>query len=158
MLSHTLRLTAVLFFTLFGVFIIDQNIKMLFVDGFRYYSEYFDLILVYNKGVAFSMFAFLQEYLKYIQLVLVTGVLVYVFFLKKLCYAIPAGLLLGGAFSNIYDRFIHGGVVDMFYYHAWPYPLFRLHGFAVFNFADVMIDVAVVWILILNFKPNLCKS
>jgi len=158
MLSHTLRLTAVLFFTLFGVFIIDQNIKMLFVDGFRYYSEYFDLILVYNKGVAFSMFAFLQEYLKYIQLVLVTGVLVYVFFLMKLCYAIPAGLLLGGAFSNIYDRFIHGGVVDMFYYHAWPYPIFGLHGFAVFNFADVMIDVAVVWILILNFKPNLCKS
>ncbi len=156
--SHTLRLGAVLFFTLAGVFIIDQNIKMLFVDGFRYYSQYFDLILVYNRGVAFSMFAFLSEYLKYIQLVLVSGVLVYFFYLKKLCYAIPAGFLLGGAFSNIYDRFIHGGVVDMFYYHAWPYPLMGQNGFAVFNFADVMIDVAVVWILFLNFKPHLCKS
>jgi len=149
--SHILRLSAVLFFTLIGIFIIDQNIKMLFVDGFRYYTDCIDLILVYNKGVAFSMFAFLAEYLKYIQLVLVAGVLFYVFYLKKICYALPMGLLLGGAFSNIYDRFIHGGVVDMVYWHCG-------FNFAVFNFADVMIDVAVVWILILNFKPNLCKS
>lgn len=147
----TLRLGAVLFFTLIGIFIIDQNIKTLFVDGFRYYGDCIDLILVYNKGVAFSMFAFLAEYLKYIQLVLVTGVLAYIFYLKRLCYAFPAGLLLGGAFSNIYDRFIHGGVVDMVYWHCG-------FNFAVFNFADVMIDVAVVWILLLNFKPRLCKS
>jgi len=149
--SHLLRLSAILSFTLIGIFIIDQNIKMLFVDGFRYYTDCIDLILVYNKGVAFSMFAFLAEYLKYIQLVLVTGVLAYVFYLKKLCYAFPMGLLLGGAFSNIYDRFIHAGVVDMVYWHCG-------FNFAVFNFADVMIDVAVVWILILNFKPHLCKS
>ena len=156
--NYTLRLSAVLLFTLVGIFIIDQNIKSLFVEGFRYYTEYVDLILVYNKGVAFSMFAFLAEYLKYLQLVVVAGVLGYVFYLKKLCYALPVGILLGGAFSNIYDRFIHEGVVDMVYYHAWPYPLAGHHGFAVFNFADVMIDVAVIWILILNLKPKLCKS
>ncbi|MDF1877369.1 lipoprotein signal peptidase [Sulfurimonas sp. SAG-AH-194-L11] len=149
--SHTLRLAAVVFFTLAGIFIIDQNIKMLFVDGFRYYTDCIDLILVYNKGVAFSMFSFLAEYLKYIQLVLVTAVLGYIFYLNKLCYAIPAGFLLGGAFSNIYDRFIHGGVVDMVYWHCG-------FNFAVFNFADVMIDVAVIWIVVLNFKPHLCKS
>jgi len=134
-----------------GVFIIDQNIKMLFVDGFRYYTDCIDLILVYNKGVAFSMFSFLAEYLKYIQLVLVVGILGYVFYLKKVCYAFPAGLLLGGAFSNVYDRFIHGGVVDMVYWHCG-------FNFAVFNFADVMIDVAVVWILVLNFKKEWCKN
>lgn len=146
-----LRLNIILFFTLTGIFIIDQNIKMLFVDGFRYYTECIDLILVYNKGVAFSMFAFLEEWLKYIQLVLIFGVLGYILYMKEICYAIPAGLLLGGAFSNVYDRFIHGGVVDMVYWHCG-------FNFAVFNFADVMIDVAVVWFLVLNFKPNLCKS
>jgi len=149
--NHTLRLSAILFFTLVGIFIIDQNIKMLFVDGFRYYTECIDLILVYNKGVAFSMLSFLDEWLKYIQLAMVVGVLGYIFYMKKLCYAFPAGLLLGGAFSNIYDRFIHGGVVDMVYWHCG-------FNFAVFNFADVMIDVAVVWLLILNWKPRLCKS
>lgn len=147
----TLRLSAILLFALAGVFIIDQNIKMLFVDGYRYYTDCIDLILVYNKGVAFSMFAFLDEYLKYIQVVLVSGITLYIFYLKKLCYALPSGLLLGGAFSNIYDRFIHEGVVDMVYWHCG-------FNFAVFNFADVMIDIAIVWILILNFKPQYCKN
>jgi signal peptidase II len=140
-----------MFLTMAGIFIVDQNIKMLFVDGFRYYTECIDLILVYNKGVAFSMFAFLDEWLKYIQLVLVIGIIIYIISLKKLCFAFPAGLMLGGAFSNIYDRFIHGGVVDMVYWHCG-------FDFAVFNFADVIIDVAVVWFLVLNFKPKLCKS
>lgn len=149
--NQTLRLSTILFFTLIGIFIIDQNIKMIFVDGYRYYSECIDLILVYNRGVAFSMLAFLQEWLKYIQLVIVLGVLGYIFHLKKICYAFPAGLLLGGAISNIYDRFIHGGVVDMVYWHCG-------FDFAVFNFADVVIDIAVVWFLALNYNPKLCKS
>ena len=146
-----LKLSAILLLSLSGVFIIDQNIKTLFVDGFRYYTECIDFILVYNKGVAFSMFAFLQEWLKYIQIVIVFGVFGYVYYLKKLCFALPVGLMLGGAVSNIYDRFIHGGVVDMVYWHCG-------FNFAVFNFADVMIDVAVAWILVLNLKPQLCKS
>ena len=149
--NYSLRLSVILLLSLVGVFIIDQNIKSLFVDGFRYYTDCIDLILVYNKGVAFSMFAFLQEWLKYIQLLLVSALVVYIFYLKKICYAFPAGLLLGGAISNIYDRFIHGGVVDMVYWHCG-------FNFAVFNFADVMIDVAVAWILLLNYKPTLCKS
>lgn len=151
MLKHTLRLSAILFLSLVGTFIMDQNIKMLFVDGFRYYTDCIDLILVYNKGVAFSMLSFLDESLKYIQLVMVGGVLLYIIYMQKICYAFPAGLMLGGAFSNIYDRFIHGGVVDMVYWHCG-------FNFAVFNFADVMIDVAVAWILLLNFRPKLCKS
>jgi len=151
MTNKTLRLSIIMFCSIVGIFIIDQNIKTLFVDGFRYYTNCIDLILVYNKGVAFSMFAFLAEWLKYIQLVLVFGVLIYIILLKQICYAFPSGLLLGGAFSNVYDRFIHGGVVDMVYWHCG-------FNFAVFNFADVMIDIAVVWILILNFKPKLCKS
>lgn len=149
--NKTLRHLTILVFTIVGIFIIDQNIKSLFVDGYRYYGDCIDLILVYNKGVAFSMFAFLDEWLKYIQLVLVFGVFGYIIYLKQLCYALPAGFMLGGAFSNIYDRFIHGGVVDMVYWHCG-------FDFAVFNFADVMIDVAVAWILLLNFKPKLCKN
>jgi signal peptidase II len=97
------------------------------------------------------MFAFLDGWLKYIQIVMVSGVLLYILYAKEICYALPGGLLLGGAFSNIYDRFIHEGVVDMVYWHCG-------FDFAVFNFADVMIDIAVVWFLILNFKPQLCKS
>ncbi len=149
--NKNFKFSLILLFTMVGIFIIDQNIKMLFVDGFRYYTECIDLILVYNKGVAFSMLSFLEEWLKYIQLVLISGILIYLFYKREFCYAFPSGLLLGGAFSNIYDRFIHGGVVDMVYWHC-------KFNFAVFNFADVMIDIAVVWFLILHFKPKLCKA
>ena len=151
MRNHIFRLCVIMLFSMVGVFIVDQNIKMLFVDGFRYYTDCIDLILVYNKGVAFSMFAFLEDSLKYIQLVLVSGILSYIIYMKKICYAFPSGLMIGGALSNIYDRFIHGGVVDMVYWHCG-------FNFAVFNFADVMIDIAVIWLLVLNFKPKLCKN
>jgi len=149
--NHILKLYSILLFTIVGIFIIDQNIKTLFVEGFRYYTNCIDLILVYNKGVAFSMFAFLDEWLKYIQLFLVAGIFIYIINLKKICFAFPAGLMLGGAFSNIYDRFVHEGVVDMVYWHCG-------FDFAVFNFADVVIDIAVIWILLLNLKPKLCKN
>lgn len=149
--NFMLRLLAVLLFSIAGVFIVDQNIKTLFVEGFRYYTDCIDFILVYNKGVAFSLFAFLGEYLKYIQLGMIIGVFAYVVYLKKICYALPAGLIIGGAVSNIYDRFIHGGVVDMVYWHCG-------FDFAVFNFADVMIDIGVAWLLLFNLKTHLCKN
>jgi signal peptidase II len=137
--------------SLVGIFIIDQSIKSLFLDGYRYYSACIDLILVYNKGVAFSMFSFLDVWLKWLQLLLIGGVFVYVIKLRKSCYAVPAGILIGAGLSNIYDRFIHGGVVDYVYWHCG-------FDFAVFNFADVMIDLAVVWMLLLNFRPRLCRN
>jgi len=101
---------------------------------------------------AFSILAFLGDNLKWVQFVLIIGIITYVFYdgyLKK--YAFPIGLIIGGALGNLYDRFIHGGVVDMVYWHCG-------FNFAVFNFADVMIDIAVAWILLLNLKPKFCKS
>ncbi|HIQ47216.1 MAG TPA: lipoprotein signal peptidase [Sulfurovum sp.] len=140
-----MRVFAVFFLVLLGTFIIDQNIKSIFVEGYYREGECIDLVLHYNKGVAFSMFAFLGPYLKWIQTLLVVVILFVIFkegYLKR--YAFPAGLLVGGALGNVYDRFVHEGVVD---YVAWHCGF----DFAVFNFADVAIDLAVVWILILVY-------
>jgi len=145
------RAAIALFLALAGIFIIDQNIKALFLGGYRFYSDCIDLTLVYNKGVAFSMFAFLETWLKWLQLLLIGGVLGYVLWLRKTCYMLPTGILVGAGLSNVYDRFIHPGVVDYVYWHCG-------FEFAVFNFADVMIDVAVGWILLLNLKPHWCDS
>ncbi|MBT0611401.1 signal peptidase II [Campylobacter hyointestinalis] len=129
-----------------AVFAADQIIKWIFLNGFRYKSEFIDLILVYNKGVAFSMFSFLGENLKYIQLALIAVLLGYLFSQKELLrsHSTAFGLLLGGGCSNILDRFVHGGVVDYIFWHKW-------FNFAVFNFADMMIDLAIVIILIQSF-------
>ena len=140
-----MRSFAVFFLILLGIFIIDQNIKSLFVDGYYRAGECIDLVLHYNKGVAFSMFAFLGPYLKWIQSILIIGILFIIFkegYLKR--YAIPAGLLVGGALGNVYDRFIHEGVVD---YVAWHCGF----DFAVFNFADIAIDVAFVIIVVMIY-------
>ena len=126
------------------IFAVDQVIKNIFLEGFRYYTNYIDLILVFNKGVAFSMFAFLAEWLKWLQLALLAGVVAYTLWLKENRYLIPVGIMVGAGLSNVSDRFMHGGVVDYVYWHYG-------FNFAVFNFADVMIDLAVVWLFILNY-------
>lgn len=138
---------------LLGIFVIDQNIKTIFVDGYYRAGECIDLELHYNKGVAFSMFSFLGPYLKWIQSVLIVVILFIIFkegYLKR--YSFPAGLLVGGALGNVYDRFIHEGVVD---YVAWHCGF----NFAVFNFADVVIDLAfVIIIVMLYFFPEKDKT
>ncbi len=139
----------ILFLTIaIGTWMADQSIKMLFVHGYYWESRCISLELHYNKGVAFSMFAFLGPYLKWIQVVLIAGIAIYAFlqgFFQK--YALPLGLLLGAATSNLYDRFVHEGVVDYVAWHCW-------FDFAVFNYADVMIDIAIVWILLLTYFDN----
>jgi len=137
-----MRVFALFFLVLLGTFIVDQAIKSIFVEGFYRAGECINLELRYNKGVAFSMFAFLGPHLKWIQALLVVGIFIFVVkegYLNR--YSIPLGMLLGGALGNVYDRFVHEGVVD---YVAWHCGF----DFAVFNFADVAIDVAVVWILL----------
>ena len=151
-----MRVFAIFFLVLLGTFIIDQNIKTIFVEGYYRAGECIDLELHYNPGVAFSMFSFLGPYLKWIQAVLVVGILFIIFkegYLKR--YAFPSGLLVGGALGNVYDRFFHEGVVD---YVAWHCGF----NFAVFNFADVAIDLAFVIIIIMIYffpeKPENGKT
>ena len=49
--------------------------------------------------------------------------------------------------GNILDRFTYGAVVD---YFAWHY----MFEFAIFNFADVMIDLAVVIIIYMQIVES----
>jgi signal peptidase II len=128
---------------------VDQYIKSLFVNGYVWHSECISLVLAYNKGVAFSMFAFLEDYLKYIQIVIMLIGMIYLIKNKNIFleYYIPIALLFSGAISNIYDRFIHIGVVDYVYWHC-------KFDFAIFNLADVLIDLAVVLIFYISYKSG----
>ncbi|SFV64649.1 Lipoprotein signal peptidase [hydrothermal vent metagenome] len=147
-----MRSLLIFFLVAVGTFIIDQNLKVMAMDavnGMEYATilkgSCIDLELHYNRGVAFSMLAFLGDNLKWVQFILIIGIIIYVFYdgyLKK--YAFPIGLIVGGALGNLYDRFIHEGVVD---YVAWHCGF----NFAVFNFADVMIDLGVAIILLLTY-------
>ncbi len=129
-----------------GVFIIDQNIKAIFLDGYTLDTQCISLALTLNRGVAFSMFSFLGTNLKYIQIVLILFIFIYIMVKRDLFkrFSLPFGMILGAGCSNIYDRFIHGGVLDYVYWHCG-------FDFAIFNFADVMIDLSVAMIFYMSY-------
>lgn len=142
-----IKLAIIIFLT---VFIIDQAVKYGFaVLGWDADGSIMSLKLAYNYGVAFSMFSFLAEYLKYIQLFIVLVGTIYLFKNKEVFYKyyIPIALLYAGGLSNILDRFTYGAVVDYFYWHY-------MFEFAIFNFADVMIDLAVVIIIYMQIVES----
>ena len=139
------------FFTaIMSVILVDQILKIVFLNGYRFDHECVTLALVYNDGVAFSMFAFLGKWLKFIQIALIFVVSAYVLSNKHILqkYALPLGLVIGGGISNIVDRFRHPGVVDYFHWHCgFDFP-------GIFNFADVMIDLGVAIILFLSWRGS----
>jgi len=143
-----------LFLAIFiSLFVIDQFIKILFVEGFRVDGECISLVLAYNKGVAFSMFAFLEGNLKYIQIAMMLAGVIYLALNKEVFadYYLPVSILFAGGISNIYDRFNHEGVVDYVYWHCG-------FDFAIFNLADVLIDIAVIWIIYINYQNEKKKE
>lgn len=144
-MKRKLIITIFLFVT---IFIIDQIIKYGFANfNWDVEGPYMSLKLAYNYGVAFSMFSFLEHYLKYMQLLIVLAGTIYLFkntdVFKE--YYLSIALLYAGGLSNILDRFTYGGVVDYFYWHYG----FR---FAIFNIADVMINIAVALIIYKQIK------
>ena len=142
-----MRKAIIIFAALFvAAMISDRAVKYVILDGFRWDSDVISIILTFNNGVAFSWFAFLGEWLKWLQVALIVGATIYVFWAKLIVpYGAPIGLLLGAGASNLLDSFVHGGVVD---YVFWHYGF----EFAVFNLADALIDCAVVWIVFLHWR------
>ena len=136
-----MRVWTVFLLAAIGTWWIDQGIKELFLAGYMWQSRCLSLELHLNRGVAFSLFAFLGPWLKWIQTALIGGILL--FFIKEgwiRRYPVTVGVLLGAALGNLWDRFIQGAVVDYVYWHCG-------FDFAVFNYADVMIDLSVAWLL-----------
>lgn len=146
-----MRRETVFFLILFTIlFTLDQTIKFGFANfDWDVYGPYMSLQLAYNYGVAFSMFSFLQEYLKFIQLAIVFIGIGYLYKNRNIFYEyyFPIALLFAGGLSNILDRFTYGGVVDYLYWHYG-------FNFAIFNFADVIIDIAVVIIIYKQIKSS----
>ena len=140
-----MRQTVIFLMALIGTFLLDQGLKDLFVEGWSWQHRCLSLELHYNPGVAFSFFAKLGPWLKWLQMLLVAGIALYLFVSRMVWeYPLALGMLLGAAAGNLYDRFVHPGVVDYFAWHC------GFH-YAVFNYADAVIDLTIVWILFKSY-------
>jgi len=96
----------------------------------------FSITHVINKGAAWGAFASLQQYLLYFRLVIIGGLLTYLFFVKNSSYSkLALTLIATGAIGNVIDYFVYGHVVDMFYFVFWgySYPVFNIADAAIFS-------------------------
>lgn len=123
---------------------LDQGSKWLIQQGMTLHESipvipgFFHVTYILNRGAAFGILEN-QRWLFLIMAILLF--VLYAVFRKKLpehqAVQAGAGMLLGGAFGNALDRFLHGAVVDFFDFRIWP----------VFNIADIGIVVGVCLLL-----------
>ena len=117
----------------------------------RYVAPFFNWVLTFNPGAAFSFLADQGGWQRYFFLLLAVIICSY------LAHEIikdkfgswgkwGAAMVIGGAVGNVVDRLLHGHVIDflLFYWQNWFYP--------AFNIADSFICVGVVLMLIDGFR------
>ena len=110
-------------------------------------TSFFNLVLVFNPGAAFSFLSDAGGWQRWFFVVLAIAVSGWLTFLIRRHAAerllpLAAALILGGALGNVIDRIRFGAVADFLDVHAagWHWP--------AFNIADSAISVGVallVW-------------
>lgn len=115
----------------------------------------FNLTLLHNTGAAFSFLADAAGWQRWFFVVLALVVsVVLVGWLRGLgrhdtWTAIAITLILGGALGNVYDRVIHGYVVDFLHFYWQDYH------FPAFNLADTAITIGAGMLILDMFrKPS----
>ncbi len=131
---------------------IDQAVKTWLLFGFElgakgrvFITSFFDLVLVWNRGISYGLFAadsqgqvwFLVAVKSAITLVLI----IWLFRNADRLTALALGLLIGGAIGNTIDRVLYGAVVDFASLHAVGFYWY------VFNLADVWVVAGVALLL-----------
>ncbi len=104
-------------------------------------TSYFNLVLAYNRGAAFSFLQNESGWQRYFFTAIGLGAAGYIIYLLKkhggqrlFCWALS--LILGGAIGNVIDRLLYGHVIDFLDFH-WE----GIGHFAAFNIADSAITI-----------------
>ena len=137
----------------FIVILIDQISKITITRMFSYGEEkaitgFFNLVLAYNKGAAFSFLAGESGWQRYFFTGIGIAAAAYIIYLLKKhggprMFSWALSLVLGGAVGNVIDRVLYGHVVDFLDFHlaGWGH-------FPAFNIADAAICIgAALFIL-----------
>ncbi|MDP2826570.1 MAG: signal peptidase II [Sulfuritalea sp.] len=138
------------------VVVLDQASKLWVLGSFRLLESasvtpFFNLVLVFNSGAAFSFLAGAGGWQKWFFVILALGISLWLLsLLRKHAQErlLPAALslILGGAIGNVIDRLRFDAVVDFLDFHVagyhWP----------AFNVADSAITVGVALMLWHQFR------
>jgi signal peptidase II len=135
------------------IILLDQLSKITVAKLFTYgeslsVTSFFNLVLAYNKGAAFSFLAAESGWQRYFFTVIGVGAALVITYLLKqhagqrlFCWALS--LIMGGALGNVIDRLLYGHVIDFLDFHYK-----QIYHFPAFNIADSAICVgAALFIL-----------
>jgi signal peptidase II len=140
------------------VVVLDQLAKYWISASFGYgearaVTGFFNLVLTYNKGAAFSFLAAASGWQRgfFIGIALVAMVVISVLLARhagEKLFCLSLTLILGGAIGNVLDRIALGYVVDFldFYVGGWHWP--------AFNLADSAITAGAVLMVVDSFRSR----
>jgi len=135
------------------VVLFDQLSKITITKTFqlgeeKFITSFFNLVLAYNKGAAFSFLSNAGGWQRHFFTAIGIGAAIYIIYLLKKhggqrMFSWALALILGGAVGNVIDRVLYGHVVDFLDFH-WR----GIGHFPAFNIADSAICVgAALFIL-----------
>jgi signal peptidase II len=148
--------------TIASIIIADQISKWVILeyvmqDGARIIpvTPFFNIVLVFNKGVSFGMFQAGSSAgtiaLVVLSLVIALGLFWWLLETQTMFLRLTLALIIGGAIGNMIDRIAIGAVVDFLDFH-WG----AAH-FPAFNIADTAISIGAILLLAESlgiFKPK----
>ena len=156
------------FFIVTAVIFLDQWSKSLIISYLAEYERlnilsFLDLTLMFNKGIAFSLFDY-QSGLQTLPLIALSlfAILFFIFLLIRNTWSkieeFGILLIIGGAIGNLIDRIIQGAVTDfiLFYYERSFVDIDGLIAvkhfyFPAFNLADSSITIGIMMLLLTEF-------
>ena len=128
--------------------------QIIFSNGGRIeVTFFFDLVLAYNRGAAFSILAEHSGWQRWFLTVLALAVSAWLLVLiwqhrRERLLPFAFALVIGGALGNVIDRLNHGAVVDFLSFHAGPYY------WPAFNVADSAITLGAILMIVGMFRAQ----
>ena len=114
-------------------------------------SAYLNILLIWNKGIAFGLLSFNESYL-YNILSLIIAIIIIVLVIMSLKsqgfkrYSLL--MIVGGALGNLHDRIFFKAVPDFIDFHVGNFHWF------VFNAADIFITIGVIFLILFELIDN----
>jgi signal peptidase II len=109
-------------------------------------TGFFNLILTYNKGAAFSFLASAGGWQAQFLITVAIGASIFIIYLlarhgHQRLFALALALILGGAIGNVIDRIAYGHVIDFLDFHVagWHWPAFNVADSAIVAGAGLLI-------------------
>ena len=116
-----------------------------------YLTSYLNLYLIWNKGIAFGLFSFNENYIYNIITVIIILVIIVILAMIVKTQGFKKFLLitiLGGSLGNVFDRIYYSAVPDFIDFHINDFHWF------IFNIADIFITLGVLGLI---FDEILCS-